>query len=161
MAKESILFYGFIVFLLSISSHFAISLKYPDKPINSEILNINATKYYFKKQYFFDEKEPLNNLLIAFNARVIGYKPSSYQQKNIISLNMLGKLRLLPRIYSSLVPFILFFISFMLTGSCKWSFAASLLFLGDNLYITTTLFAISNGYFLLFNSIYIILITAI
>ena len=158
---DSFYFNGFLVFVLSILSHFVISLQYPDIPITSEAKTINATKYYIKKQYFYDDIEPFNNLLPAFNAKVVGYRPLNTQNKRIITTKTLGKLRLLPRIYSSLVPFALYFVSFMLTGSSKWSLAGSILFLGDNMFISTTLFATANGYFLLFNSIYIVLITSV
>ncbi|TSC92202.1 MAG: dolichyl-phosphate-mannose-protein mannosyltransferase [Candidatus Berkelbacteria bacterium Licking1014_96] len=140
-----------IILALSITTHFAFFGR-PNETVFDEVHFGKFISGYLNHKYFFDIHPPLGKLMISGIAKLSGYK-TGFDFKEIGEKypdNSYIWLRLLPVIFGTLLPLVIFFLARNLKLSTLTSFAAGLLIIFENALLGQSLFILLDSMLLLF-----------
>lgn len=140
-----------IILALSILTHFAFFGR-PNETVFDEVHFGKFISGYLNHKYFFDIHPPLGKLMISGMAKLSGYK-TGFDFKEIGEKypdNSYLWLRLLPVIFGTLLPLIIFFLARNLKLSALASFAAALLVIFENALLGQSLFILLDSMLLFF-----------
>ena len=140
-----------IILALSILTHFAF-FGHPNETVFDEVHFGKFISGYLNHKYFFDIHPPLGKLMIAFVAKISGFK-TGFDFKEIGEKypdNYYLWLRLLPIIFGTLLPPLIFFLARELRLSLLASFAAALFIIFENALLCQSLFILLDSMLLFF-----------
>lgn len=140
-----------IILALSILTHFAF-FGHPNETVFDEVHFGKFISGYLNHKYFFDIHPPLGKLMISGVAKILGFK-TGFDFKEIGEKypdNSYIWLRLLPVIFGTLLPLVIFFLARNLKFSGLASFAAALFTIFENALLGQSLFILLDSMLLLF-----------
>lgn len=139
------------VFVLSLAVHF-IGISRPNEVVFDEIHFGKFVQGYMKGEYYFDIHPPLGKLMFYGAARISGLSPD-YAFANIgepYPNNQYIWLRVLPALFGSLLPPLIYLLAWRLTRSGMASLLAGIFVALDNALLVQSKFILMDAFLLFF-----------
>lgn len=127
-------------------------LWYPAEVVFDEVHFGKFVSAYFTHQYYFDIHPPLGKLMVAFNAKILGFKGGfdfSHIGESFDKINLL-KLRLLPAFFGALLPILIYLIILKFGLSKKAAFLGAFLLIFDPAFLVQSKFILVDLFLLFF-----------